>query len=156
MDAETTVTPDPDRIESEVRIDAPVGRVWDIVTRAEHLGRWFADAGAEIDLRVGGQLRLTWAEYGTFHARVVEVAEPTRLAFRWAKDPDADPDTSPATLVELTLSADGEATVLRVVESGFTAMALARVEQQEYREGNVDGWHQELGDLVAYLQGQLV
>jgi uncharacterized protein YndB with AHSA1/START domain len=30
-----------DRIEREVTIDAPPERVWELVTEAEHLGRWF-------------------------------------------------------------------------------------------------------------------
>ena len=44
----------PDQIERETVIAAPVERVWALLTEAEHLGRWFGDAGAEIDLRPGG------------------------------------------------------------------------------------------------------
>ena len=40
-----------DRIERDVLIDAPVERVWALITQAEHLGTWFGDAGADIDLR---------------------------------------------------------------------------------------------------------
>ena len=52
----------PDRIERETVINAPVERVWELITEAEHLGRWFGDAGAEIDLRPGGALVLRWSE----------------------------------------------------------------------------------------------
>ena len=47
-----------DQIERETTIAAPVERVWSLITEAEHLGKWFGDAGAEIDLRPGGALRL--------------------------------------------------------------------------------------------------
>jgi uncharacterized protein YndB with AHSA1/START domain len=40
-----------DRIEREIAIAAPIERVWELVTEPEHVGRWFGDAGAEIDLR---------------------------------------------------------------------------------------------------------
>ena len=46
-----------DRIERDVLIDAPVKRVWALITEAEHLGTWFGDAGADIDLREGGEAR---------------------------------------------------------------------------------------------------
>jgi hypothetical protein len=39
----------PDRTERETVINAPVERVWDLITEPEHVGRWFGDAGAEID-----------------------------------------------------------------------------------------------------------
>jgi uncharacterized protein YndB with AHSA1/START domain len=48
----------PDQIERETVINAPVERVWELITEAEHLGRWFGDAGAEIDLRPGGAMIL--------------------------------------------------------------------------------------------------
>ena len=62
-----------DTIEREVQIDAPVEHVWALLTQAEHLGTWFGDAGAEIDLRPGGMLSLSWEEHGTAHGRVERV-----------------------------------------------------------------------------------
>src|SRR5256714_12456447 len=74
----------PDAIERETVIAAPVERVWRLLTDADHLGTWFGDAGAEIDLRPGGTLVLRWVEHGTVHARVERV-EPDRLfSYRWA------------------------------------------------------------------------
>ena len=55
----------PDQIERETLIAAPVERVWALLTEAEHIGRWFADAGAEIDLRPGGALAMRWERDGT-------------------------------------------------------------------------------------------
>ena len=73
-----------DQIERETVINAPVERVWELITEAEHLGRWFGDAGAEIDLRPGGAMVLRWAEHGTSRGRVVAVEPHTRFSYRWA------------------------------------------------------------------------
>ena len=74
-----------DQIERETVINAPVDPVWELITEAEHLGRWFGDAGAEIDLRPGGAMVLRWAEDGTSHGRVVAVEPRTRFSYRWAR-----------------------------------------------------------------------
>jgi uncharacterized protein YndB with AHSA1/START domain len=142
-----------DRIEREVVIDAPVERVWALVTEAEHLGRWFGDAGADVDLRPGGAMALRWSEYGTSRARI-EAVEPQRLfAFRWApfKDPGGvEPTGGNSTLVEFTLSSEGDATRLRVVESGFAALDCSDEQRRENHEGNTEGWRMELGELQEY------
>src|SRR3712207_4567044 len=79
----------PDQIERETVINAPAERVWELITQAEHLGRWFGDAGAEIDLRPGGEMVLRWTDHGTSYGQVVAVEPPTRFSYRWA--PFADP-----------------------------------------------------------------
>ena len=99
-----------DQIERETVIGAPVERVWALITEAEHLGRWFGDAGAEIDLRPGGAIVLRWSGHGTNHGRVVAVEPPNRFAYRWApfKDPGGDqPVEGNSTLVEFTLEPEG-------------------------------------------------
>jgi uncharacterized protein YndB with AHSA1/START domain len=142
-----------DSIEREVVIDAPVDRVWELVTKAEHLGRWFGDAGAEVDLRPGGAMELRWTDYGSSRGRI-EAVEPQRLfAFRWApfEDPGGvDPTEGNSTRVEFTLSEEGQRTRLRVVESGFEALATSEEQREKNLEGNTDGWRMELGELQDY------
>ena len=135
-----------DRIERETVIDAPVDRVWSLLTEAEHLGRWFGDAGAEIDLRPGGALALHWAEHGTAHGRVEQIEPGRRLALRWGAEPGAfEPSTS--THVEFTLRPEGDATRLRVVESGFDSLAGSPAERAAKHADNTEGWAIELGHL---------
>src|SRR5215207_736980 len=113
----------PNEIEREMIIDAPVERVWELLTEAEHVGRWFSDAGAEIDLRPGGAMLLRWAEHGEFHARVEEVDPHRVFAFRGARDPGKTQfGDGNSTLVRFTLSPEGGTTRLRVVESGFAGL----------------------------------
>jgi uncharacterized protein YndB with AHSA1/START domain len=145
----------PDHIERETVIDAPVERVWELITQAEHLGRWFGDAGAEIDLRPGGAMALRWSEHGTTRGRVVAVEPHTRFSYRWAPftDPSADePGAGNSTLVEFTLQPEGDGTRLRVVESGFASLATSDAQRQQNLKGNTEGWRFETGELRAYAE----
>jgi len=145
----------PDRIERETFIKAPIERVWALITEAQHLGRWFGDAGAEIDLRPGGAMVVRWAEHGASRGRVVAVEPHTRFSYRWApfKDPGGEePDEGNSTLVEFTLRPEGDATRLRVVESDFASLATSEEQRARNHEGNTEGWEHETDELRAYAE----
>jgi uncharacterized protein YndB with AHSA1/START domain len=148
----------PDSIESEILIDAPVETVWSIVTESEHIARWLSSA-AEVDLRPGGELvlqfdRLPMPAVGT----VERVERPHRFAFRWVTpEPDRDPSALDpsvrerySTLVEFLLRAEGEGTLLRVVESGFTRVAGTEEQRAELAERHQGGWGGFLEQLPGY------
>jgi uncharacterized protein YndB with AHSA1/START domain len=145
----------PDSIEREVTIQAPPERVWSIITEPEHLGRWFGDAGAEVDLRDGGEMTVRWSEVAA-RAHIEAVEPPRRFAWRWFHNSHTDDgsDHTPAnsTLVEFTLTPQGDATRLRVVESGFAGLAADETVRTADYEGNVRGWKSELDELVAYAE----
>jgi uncharacterized protein YndB with AHSA1/START domain len=144
-----------DRIETDILIAAPVERVWDLITSPEHIGRWFSDAGAEIELRPGGALSLSWREHGTFHGRVETVEPPHRFAYRWlsAVDARAEPTPANSTLTEFTLSAEGTGTRVAVVESGFDALDADTTDRAAALASHTRGWAAELGELAAYAAG---
>jgi uncharacterized protein YndB with AHSA1/START domain len=147
-----------DTIEREITIAAPVERVWDLITQPEHVGTWFGDAGAEIDLRPGGALTLRWEEYGTIHGRIERVEPMTLFSYRWApyKDPGgSEPVDGNSTLIEFMLSESGEGTRLRVVESGFSSLATTPARQEELRQGNAEGWGIELGHLEEHARAKV-
>lgn len=141
-----------DRIETSVLIAAPVERVWELITSAEHLGRWFADAGAEIDLRPGGELTLTWGAHGTFFGRVERVEPPHRFAYRWLSQVNSreEPTAANSTLAEFTLAAEGDGTRVSVVESGFAGLAAGPEERAAAFADHTRGWTIELGELATY------
>ena len=144
-----------DTIEREITISAPVERVWELITQPEHVGTWFGDAGAEIDLRPGGALTLRWEEYGTVHGRVERIQPMTLFSYRWAPYPDpggTEPVEGNSTLIEFMLSESGDGTRLRVVESGFSALDATPERQEALRKGNVEGWEIELGHLSDYAR----
>ena len=133
------------QIERETTIAAPVERVWSLLTDAEHVGTWFCDAGAEIDLRPGGAMVLRWTEHGTTHARVVDVEPHRRFSYRWAAEAESEQIEGNSTLVEFTLDRIGDGTRLRVVESGFEELAESDEQKRTRVEGNTEGWEIQLG-----------
>lgn len=140
-----------DSIVREIVVAAPVERVWELLTRAEYVHRWFGADTAEIDLRPGGSFVMKWAEHGTGYARVERVEEPAVFGFRWALEPGQEPAPGEETHVEFTLTPDGDRTRLRVVESGFSALDRPADKQEWHRERNVDGWRQVLEAIAAHV-----
>ncbi len=142
-----------DSIEREVLINAPVAKVWAAVTTAEHIGTWFGNAGATIDLRPGGSMTCSWRDgttVDTIDAIVEKVDEPHLFAFRWARPHEKVAGPSNATLVEFTLSAEGAGTRLRVVESGFAELDKTEELVAAHVADNTDGWLHELEELRTY------
>jgi uncharacterized protein YndB with AHSA1/START domain len=138
-----------DTIEREIVINAPVERVYAIVTEPEHMGRWFGDAGAE---RNGDTITMRWEQHGAYDFQVVREEPPRLFAYRW----ESMAKGAGTTLVEFTLTPQGDGTRLRVVESGFAALKTTPEEQEKLRLGNADGWNHELGDLERYAQSVTV
>ncbi len=144
-----------DQIEREIVINAPVERVWELITQPEHVGRWFGDAGAEIDLRPGGAMVLRWTDHGTSRGRVVAVEPRSRFAYRWAPftEPGGEePVEGNSTLVEFTLQPADDGTRLRVVESGFASLATSEDQRARNLESNTKGWEFETGELREYAE----
>jgi uncharacterized protein YndB with AHSA1/START domain len=138
----------PDAIDREIVIDAPPSVVWSIVTDAQHLAGWFSDE-AEIDLRSGGRMLLTWRAHGTYEGRVETVDPPHRFAFRWQTREGAFSETN-STLVVMTLEPEETGTRLRVVESGFTMLPWSDDVRARYAAENSRGWLTELQELRDY------
>ncbi|MBB6417681.1 SRPBCC family protein [Streptomyces sp. AK010] len=66
--------------------DHPVDRVWQFVTDADELERWFPSR-AEIELRPGGTIRFSGDPHmENSTGRVLAVDPPRHLAFEWGGD----------------------------------------------------------------------
>jgi uncharacterized protein YndB with AHSA1/START domain len=132
-----------DRIEREITIEAPVERVWAVLTEPASVGTWFGGgAPAEIDLRPGGIMVLDHGDHGTFLTTIVKVEPPRLISYWWASGyPGVVASKDNATLVEFTLEPAGAGTLLRLVESGFNAVVLPpeRAESSGY-ESHKKGW----------------
>jgi len=83
----------------------------------------------------------------------VERMEPERLfSWRWhpyAVDPKQDYSKEPTTLVECELTDVPGGTRLRIVESGFDRIPVAR-RAEAYRM-NAEGWAQQVQSIARYL-----
>lgn len=144
-----------DSIEHEVVIAAPIELVWALVTQPEHVARWYAFDGADIELRPGGRLAFRWQEHGEYRGRVERIDPPYRFAFRFVGHiPDQDPSLGNSTLVEFTLENQGGSTRLRVVESGFAALTSATEGDVRKASISLAGWRGGFQALAAYAGQQ--
>ncbi len=132
-----------DRIEREITNAAPIERVWAVLTEPGHIGVWFGQGTpAEVDLRPAGIMVLDDGEYGTFPTRIVKVDPPHYFAYRWASAYPGEKTTEGnSTLVEFTLTPDGDRTRLSLAESGFSSLAIppAWMASASY-ESHSTGW----------------
>jgi uncharacterized protein YndB with AHSA1/START domain len=145
----------PERIEQEILVQASCERVWKVLTVPRYLREWYAFDGAELDPRSGGAAHFYWKEHGTFHARIVQAEPPHTLSFHFADlTPDEQPRAGNATLVEFTLTTEGEATRLRVVQSGFSNLKVSSEAQREHAENSALAWTNGLEALRTLAESQ--
>jgi len=136
----------PDRptrdVTKTLEIQAPPEAVWEALTDADELVRWFP-LEARVDPGEGGTLYLGWDEPWHFDTRI-EVWQPGRR-LRLVERRD-DPGVTLA--MDFHLEGRSGGTVLRLVHSGFAADADW---DAEYR-GVENGWTFELRSLRHYLE----
>ena len=129
------------RIENVVEVDAPVDRVWAVLTAPEH---WLGEGDpAGFDLREGARIVLQVPGHGSYPMHIERVEPQRYLAFRWAnRFPPMQPREGNSTLVEYTLTpeAAGAKTRLRVVERGFATLAVPDDERRRAAEDNTGAW----------------
>ncbi|MEV0091801.1 SRPBCC domain-containing protein [Streptomyces sp. NPDC050738] len=136
-----------DRIERETLIEASPERVWTLVAQP---GFWVADKAslAGTVAREGETLVAKHPEHGDFPVRVEKVEPPNYLAYRWTSAfPGEELRVENSTLVEFTLTPEGAGTRLRVVESGFEALAGSQELRSQNLKDHSQGWPLEIGAL---------
>ena len=148
-------------LKREIVIDAPQDIVWSTVTEPEQIALWFSDA-AEFELRPDGTGSMTWKPGGratevleepvVIPVRVLEIDPPHYFAFRWTHPADEDPTPANSLLVEFTLTPEGEATRLTLVESGFEEIER---EADTEAEGHESGWKVHLERLRQHVEREL-
>jgi uncharacterized protein YndB with AHSA1/START domain len=135
-----------DRIERSVLIEAPLDRVWDLVTEPG----WWVPSQAQTPLdRTQGAIAVRESEqWGRFPVQVVSFDPKTYAAFRWAStNPGEDLTADNTTLVEFHLTNEAEAIKVTVVETGFAALPIPEEARRKGFDGNTQGWAEELNSL---------
>jgi uncharacterized protein YndB with AHSA1/START domain len=149
------MTEDANRIEKKILLKAPIERVWRAIADAREFGAWFGvrfEAGFEPGKPVRGQITTKGYEHVTFNCQIERMEAPRHFSMRWhpyAVDPKVDYSQEPTTLVSFDLSEAQGGTLLRVVESGFELIPLAR-RAEAYRM-NDEGWAAQCQQIEAYL-----
>ena len=135
----------------EHSFDASAEAVFDAWTSPEVMRRWFHCARdwdtpqAEVDLRIGGRIRVIMrkpdgTEVGA-HGEFVVIDRPHRLVMTWI----FDEDPSDQQLLELTFSESERSTTVLLVNS--------RISGDQRREDQEEGWRGCLDALERVLAG---
>ena len=143
---------DPTAIRIERRYAAPAIEVFEAWTSAELLCRWYPPGAgwdtpvAEVDLRVGGRLRLVMRspdgeEFGG-GGEYREITPPTRLVFTWAWDRSDVGEDVQLVEVDFTEHPDGTTTVV------MTNRGLA---DERSRESHREGWEGSFDNLARVV-----
>jgi uncharacterized protein YndB with AHSA1/START domain len=126
-------------VRMEDRYDTDIDDLWSAITDPSRLARWYGQV--EGDLRLGGELRIRVFSSGWEGSRRVEACEPPRRLVIVGKEQDA-PD---ALVTEVSLTPDGDQTVLVLEERGMPL---------EYLAGYGAGVQIHVEDLAAYIGGR--
>jgi uncharacterized protein YndB with AHSA1/START domain len=130
---------------------APVQRVFEAWTSPEVMRRWWhaerdwETSEAEVDLRVGGDVRVVMrdsgedSEYGG-GGRYTVVDPPHRLAFSWVWDHEPH-----ETLIEIEFEESDGATIVRFTHSGLL--------DEESLRAHEGGWSRCFDNLERTLAG---
>jgi uncharacterized protein YndB with AHSA1/START domain len=158
-----------DRIEKKILLQAPVERVWRAISEAARFGSWFGmafDAPFAQGARLTGKIVPT-----TVDAEVAKLQKPfeghpfeifieriepmRRFSFRWhpyAIDRDVDYSKEPTTLIVFELEEAPGGTLLKISESGFDRIPLAR--RAKAFAANEGGWAKQTQLIEKYLAMQ--
>jgi uncharacterized protein YndB with AHSA1/START domain len=130
-------------IERELRIAARPETVFAFWTEPDRIVQWMGRT-ATFEPRPGGAFRLDYNGTDIARGEVLEIDPPRRLVLTWGWEAPGDATPPGASRVEVTLTPDGEGTLLRVRHSGLVAEAVA---------GHAVGWDQFLPSLAAVAAG---
>ncbi|GAA2757401.1 hypothetical protein [Actinopolymorpha rutila] len=133
-----------DRIEREIMIDAPIERVWSLVSEP---GWWIGDGdrSKQTVTREGDLVVVEFQPYGRFGVLPIAADAPAYVSFRGNADPGELPGEDNSTLVEFFLTEKDGGTLVRVVESGFDTMYPSPEGRADALRGNTQGWELQLG-----------
>ena len=132
-----------DRIERAIQIDAPIERVFRLVSEPG----WFigdGEPGKPTTTREGDVFVVDFPPYGRFPILPVKSDAPHYVSFRGGDDPAQPLVEGTSTLVEFFLSERDGGTLLRVVETGFAALYPNAERRAAVYEGNIEGWEMQL------------
>jgi uncharacterized protein YndB with AHSA1/START domain len=144
----------PNSIEREIRIDAPVERVWALVSEPG----WWVNEGTVRPHRLEERAGLTIVHdetHGEFAFETL-ISEPhERIVFRWHPTGGATDGHIVPTVVTFTLRESAGHVVLRVVEAGFAEGDAPEEVRKDAYDGNTEGWEIELAAARAHLESPL-
>jgi uncharacterized protein YndB with AHSA1/START domain len=131
-----------DAIGRQITVSAPPDVVFSYFTDPKKHLLWQGTA-VDIDPRPGGRMRIEFGPGYVALGEYVEVDPPARLVYTWGWEQEGS-SALPAgsSTVEVTLTADGDATIVRLRHSGLPI---------ETHAFHGDGWNEGLKRLGSVL-----
>ena len=126
-------------VRMEDRFDTGIDDLWSALTDPGRLARWLGEFDG--DLRLGGEFRARFFASGWEGTGRVEACEPPRHLLVLTKDPDVPYEL----VIEATLTADGDQTILVLEERGMPLDHLAAYGA---------GIQVHVEDLAAHIAGR--
>ena len=130
-------------VRMEDGFDTDIGDLWSALTDPGRLARWIGEV--EGDLRLGGEYRFRFFASGSEGTGRVDACEPPRRLLLTMHDADPQPGQPDEDVIEVTLAADGDQTILVWEERGMPLDLLAAYGA---------GVQIHVEDLAAYLAGR--
>ena len=128
----------------EVRIAASPATIFPFFTDPEKMVRW-KGITAELDPIPGGIYRVNVTGRDIARGEYVEVVPNQRIVFTWGFEAEGSPVPPGSTTVEITLTPDGDYTILRLRHLGLPAEAQAE---------HGKGWDHFISRLVIASEGR--
>jgi uncharacterized protein YndB with AHSA1/START domain len=147
-----------DKIEKEIIMRAPRSKVWRALTNAEEFGKWFGVKMHDSFVPgaiARGKILSPGYDHLTLEVHVDRIEAEHLFSYRWhpyAVDPEMDYSNEPTTLVSFELEEIAEGTRLKVTESGFDRIPLAR--RDEAFRMNSGGWAAQVENVANYVDAE--
>ncbi len=138
----------------EVHVQAAPEIVFDVVSRTEHLVRWWPDE-ARFDPVAGsaGEICFGDSDAGgkVEQFTVIDVHPPRGFRFRWTHPAGEAADRGNSFLVTFELTPSGTGTLLRMTETGFRERGWDTAVLERMYEDHVHGWDLFLPRIAPYV-----
>jgi len=125
-------------VEREIRVRAQAETIFPFFTDPELMVRWMGTS-AQLDPRPGGAFRVDVNGTHVARGEYVEVSPSERVVFTWGWEAEDSPVRPGTSTVEVTLSPDGDHTLVRLVHRDLPG--------EDSASSHTRGWDHYLGRL---------
>lgn len=130
-------------VDQQITIAAPPEVVFDYFVDPDKLVRWLGSK-AKLEAKPGGEFWVDMNGRDVVSGAFVEVTPPTRVVFTWGWELGGAPVQPGSSTVEVTLTATGEGTLVRLVHRDLPGPTVA---------SHGEGWAYKLGRLEVLAAG---
>lgn len=132
----------------KIRIDAPVKKVWDALTRPEIVKQYFFGTNLETDWKEGGEIRFTgeWEGKSYEDKGTILTVVPNQLIRYTYWSSMSGIEDRPENYVNITyeMEGEGEQTILEITQEN--------IPDEKMKEHSEENWNKVLGNLKDLME----